>query len=106
MAELNMKNSFALARLMKSLNVKDKVIEVYKKGYKDETVAGADLIFTMLEACGSEDAESEFYRFMSLFLGKTQEEIESKPLFDFVREFMDAVNVKEWLQFFRNYLKD
>ena len=81
MRKLNTSDVFKVARIIKSANLKEKVIEIYKnKGDKDMDTIGLDVIFSVIEGCSEKNIESEFYSFLGGVAGLKTDEVANLEL--------------------------
>lgn len=81
MRKLNTSDVFKVARIIKSANLKEKVIDIYKnKGDKNVESIGLDIIFSIIEGCSEKNIECEFYNFLGGVAGLKTEEVANLEL--------------------------
>lgn len=111
---LGTKHLFPFIRLINKLDIKDEIKEFYfnkpdvtgkpeeeKKKVTDER--SIDFIFMIIEK--AENAEKEFFNFLSLYSGKTVDEIMELSLEEMFGLVKDLVTDKNFSNFFQQAVK-
>lgn len=101
-----MKHYFSVARLLKALDAKEKLIAIYEKKYTNPDAAGLDILYTIAEAVATNNAESEFYACVADLTGIDREQAESMDEVELFEAVTNAVGLDELLKFFRKYINN
>lgn len=102
MRKLITSDVFKIARIIKSANLKEKILEVYKnKGEKDIETLGLDIIFSIIEGCSEKNIENEVYSFLGGLTGREPKEIEQLELKDFISIIEEIAKENDLVYFFK-----
>lgn len=108
MRKLNLSDVFKFARMVKSLELKEEVKAMLTKFSKraeqeeaDPTAAGVDFVFDLLEIFTTDEAEREFYGFISGPLEVSPKEAQEYAFVEFASAVVEIASIKDWKVFFK-----
>lgn len=100
---------FAALRIVKEIGVKQELKDFAaamadgKISAKTQRELGAELLFGLLGNCGTKEAETAFFEFVSEPMEIPVAELRDMDLLEFmtkVREFVEFIDVEAWKSFF------
>ena len=103
MRDLEFRDAFTVARLIKKTKIKDTLPEIIRKGKEDGTSVegiGVDAFLCILEGAGEEGVENEVAKFLADVTEQDAESYKKKKLTDEEREQL------EWYEMDRENLFD
>lgn len=106
MRGLEVSDIFAAARILKELNLKEKIKSVaLESENKNIRVMGFDIVWTVMENATTPNAEKMIYGFVGNILEKTNDEIKHMNPTTMLDELLDNISVEEWKAFFKRVLR-
>ncbi|MDK0978042.1 hypothetical protein P5F73_00690 [Clostridium perfringens] len=107
MRNLNFGDAFQLARVIKKLNLKDELKEIYSGVTEEsnEQEIGVDLIYTIFDKATEKQAEQEIYKFLSRPFQIDSKEVENMDLLDVIERFSKLANIEGWKSFLKQVVK-
>lgn len=107
MRNLQTRDFFKAARLIKKLGIKDKIkkfsLEVGTNQKPEEV--GFDFLFMLLGECADSAAEKEIYSFLAGPLEVEPEVVEKMDFLELIQEIMKVADVERWKSFFTQIFK-
>ena len=107
MRNLQTRDFFKAARLIKNLKIKDKIknftLEVGTDSKPEEV--GFDFLFMILGECSDTNAEKEIYSFLAGPLEIDPEEVEKMDFLELIEKVMKVADIERWKSFFTQIFK-
>ncbi len=103
MRELEVSDIFAAARIVKELDLKEKIkdIALNNKG-TNIRVVGFDIVWTVIENATAKKAELMVYEFVGKLLEKEAREIAKMNPTKMLSDLIEVANIEEWKSFFKS----
>lgn len=103
MRKLQTRDTFALARLIKEVDLKTELTAFASSGkvYKNDLDFGMDLLFTLINKFTDKEAEHLFYEFLTGPFELTADEVGSMDLFDLVTGLKEIADWEKWQSFLK-----
>ena len=97
-----------LARIIKSTNTKDAILNAYEEGRKegaDAEVIAANVFFTVFENCGDEKTEKQVYELLAGIMEKTPDEVQNLTLDKLIEDIQVIATENNLVSFFKSAFK-
>lgn len=103
MRKIEFQDAFAVARIVKKANLKNDIVEAFKKGSQgaSERDIGIDVLFAVMTAAGAEGIDSEIYELLGSITGEGAETIKHKGIGAVVQAFKDIAQENDLESFFK-----
>lgn len=105
MRNLETRDIFTAARLLKKIGVREEIREVAReaeenKGKRVRFDMGFDLMFGILEKATEENAEIEIYKFIAELFECEWKEVRTMNPIELFKKLEEVANFEEWKNFF------
>lgn len=105
MRKLNTSDIFTMSKLLKKIDAKELILNLYEKGIgnADEEAQkriGIDVIFALLDKCAENGVEEQFYSFLAPIVEISPDEIASQSINETIEQFKQIAKENDLASFF------
>lgn len=96
MRKINLRDTFAFARLIKEIGIKDEFLEMTEKanGYASLNQLGYDTIFNIIAVATEKKSEDRIYEWLSGPFEKPSDDVANMPLDEIIQGFKTILNMR------------